>query len=125
MYHTINTIDIKFWRLCFLQLYAILLFTVARFSLINTSLAKPNVFPIIKCLFGKFSIIKTENCFFETILAFSNSMTSFDVIGFYVDTNTVEHRNNFFLPSIYLQLSREYQIIQYYFFYRTTQACFG
>ena len=39
----VYVLDIKFWRLSFLQLYAILLFTGVRFSLINTLLERPNV----------------------------------------------------------------------------------
>ena len=40
---TVYVLDIKFWRLSYLQLSDILLFTRVRFSLINTSLVGPNV----------------------------------------------------------------------------------
>ena len=40
---TVYVLDIKFWRLGFLQLYAILLFSGVRFLLINTTLVRPNV----------------------------------------------------------------------------------
>ena len=40
---TVYVLDIKFWRLSFLQLYAILLFTGVTFSFINKSLVRPNV----------------------------------------------------------------------------------
>ena len=101
---TVYVLDIKFRRLSFLQLYAILLFIEVRFSLINTSLVRPNVdvsidfsfFHIIKCLFDKLSIRKTDNCFFGATSVFPNSMTSLDVIRFYVHTKTGEYRNNFF-----------------------------
>ena len=44
VYRPINGVCFqKLWRLSFLQLYAIFLFTGVRFSLINTSLLKPNV----------------------------------------------------------------------------------
>ena len=40
---TVYVLDIKFWRLSFLQLYPIFLFPGIRFSLINTSLERANV----------------------------------------------------------------------------------
>ena len=40
---TVYVLDIRFWRLSFLQLYAILLFTVVTFLSINASLVRPNV----------------------------------------------------------------------------------
>ena len=40
---TVYVLDIKFWRLGFLQLHAILLFSGVRFLLINTTLVRPNV----------------------------------------------------------------------------------